>query len=122
MKLPIHLHNRKDQTTMGNPNQRVDEAPVPDPDETTAPTDDAIQAAVDAALAKFAAENGLEPPAAAEPAPSALHALEQLQHTTFGEKILTLAKEGIGEAELIEETPAVRALAKVVGELTEKVA
>lgn len=115
---------------MGNPTQQIDETPIstagstetPAPD-TPAATDDATQAAVDAALAKFAAEHGITPPA---PKTSALQVLEQLaadaEDTSFGKRVLELADKGIQEADLIAETPAVRAIAAIVGELASKLA
>jgi hypothetical protein len=114
---------------MGNPTQRIDESPVgqaaeaPDIAPVPAASDDATQAAVDAALARFAAEHGIEPPA---PKTSALDTLGELagdaEHTSFGQKVLALAEKGIEEADLISETPAVRAIAAIVGELASKLA
>jgi hypothetical protein len=104
---------------MGNPNQVVDESPAAESDET--PSGSVIQSAVDAALAEFAAANGLEVPKRTTQAPSALQALGQLEDTTFGEKVLALVHEGVGEAALVEESPVVRALAAVVGEIASKV-
>lgn len=111
---------------MGNPNQQVNEDPVPDA-EPPAPviTDAQVQQRVDAAVAAFAAEHNIEPPAAApaEAPQTALQALKSLyeaaEHTSFAEKLQTLADRGIQEAELIEEHPVVRALAAVVKELVE---
>jgi 3-oxoacyl-ACP reductase-like protein len=95
--------------------------------EPTEPLDPKTQSIVDAAIASFAAKHGIDVPAATAGAkPSALQALAQLgetaEHTTFGEKVLALVEKGIGEAHLVEETPVVRALAAIVGEIAEKAA
>jgi hypothetical protein len=110
---------------MGNPNQKIDESPVADAD--TPATADTTQSAIDAAVAAFAAEHGIEPPAATSTTtPTALQALAELaddaEHTSFGQKVLTLVDRGIGEADLVAESPAVKAIASIVGELAEKLA
>ncbi len=103
---------------MGNPSQVIDESPVVDPD---AAASSEVDAAVEAAVAKFAAEHGIEPPAAAAPEESALQALQELEHTSFAERLQALAEKGIEEGQLVSETPIVRALAAVVGEIVDKV-
>jgi hypothetical protein len=113
---------------MGNPNQQIDESPVAgDPTAVTAGSASPdVDAAVQKALAEFAAQHGLPAPAPPAAKPSALLALKELSEdaaqTTFGHKVLALADAGIQEAELVAETPAVRAIAAIVGELASKIA
>lgn len=111
----------KKGSNMGKPSQVIDESPVADAD-TDTPTAEASQAQIDAAVAKavaaFAAAHGITPP---QEQATALQALQRLEQLPFAEKVKTLVENGIGEAELVSETPVVRTLAAIVGELAEKI-
>ena len=114
----LGFHHRKDPN-MGNPNQTIDESPVQDAEDSPAAAPAAaIDAAVNAAIIKFAAEHGIAPP---EPQIPVLQALQQVEGTSFAEKLAALAAKGIEEAHLVGETPIVRTLAAIVGELAEKI-
>jgi isopropylmalate/homocitrate/citramalate synthase len=103
----------------------ADSTDAPAAAEATPAADPAVQSQIDEAVAKFAAEHGIE---ISQPeAQSALDALkglaEDAEHSTFAEKLEKLADEGyqaVVKAE--DESPLVKTLITVVGELVGKVA
>jgi hypothetical protein len=94
-------------------------------DPAPAATDPSVQAEIDAAVAKALAAHGIEvTPAETQSALDALQSLgEDAEHSTFAERLEQLADRGyqaVVHAE--QESPLVKTLITVVGELVEKVA